>query len=86
MGGGGFITMQSLIIILLIALVLFGGSRLRDLGGQLGGAIKDFRKSVREGEKHEDTDEDPKKIADTQAPQGRVIDGETRKDNDTHRS
>lgn len=33
-------------VILLIALVLFGGRRLRHLGSDLGEAIKGFRRSV----------------------------------------
>jgi len=34
------------VVILLVALVLFGGKRLRHLGSDLGEAIKGFRKSV----------------------------------------
>lgn len=33
-------------VILLIALVLFGGRRLRHLGGDLGESIKGFRRSM----------------------------------------
>lgn len=39
-----------LIIILAIVLVLFGASKLRNIGGDLGGAIKNFRQSVKDGE------------------------------------
>lgn len=42
-----------LVIILLIALLIFGPSRLAGIGSSLGKAIRDFRKSVKE----EDTDE-----------------------------
>jgi len=35
-----------LLIIFLIVLLLFGASRLRDVGGALGGAIRDFRSAV----------------------------------------
>ncbi|HHQ41392.1 MAG TPA: twin-arginine translocase TatA/TatE family subunit [Chromatiales bacterium] len=41
---------KELLIILLIVLVLFGAKRLRTLGSDLGSAIKNFRKAVREGE------------------------------------
>ena len=34
------------LLFLLIVLLLFGGSRLRDMGGALGGAIRDFRSAV----------------------------------------
>ena len=37
-----------LIIILLILVVLFGASRLRGLGGALGGSIREFKTAVRE--------------------------------------
>ena len=39
-----------LIIILVIVLVLFGGKRLKNIGGDLGNAIKGFKKSMKDGE------------------------------------
>ena len=36
-------------IILVIVLLLFGGKRLKNIGGDLGGAIKGFKKSMKEG-------------------------------------
>lgn len=36
------------LVILLVALVLFGSKRLKSLGGDLGEAISGFRRSVRE--------------------------------------
>ncbi|WP_428086086.1 twin-arginine translocase TatA/TatE family subunit [Candidatus Thioglobus sp.] len=41
-----------LIIILVIVLLIFGGKRLKNIGGDLGGAIKGFKKSM----KDKDTD------------------------------
>lgn len=35
-----------LLIIFLIILLIFGASRLRDIGGALGGAIRDFRSAL----------------------------------------
>ncbi len=49
MGMGG-ISVWQLLIVLLIVLLLFGGKKLRSLGGDLGSAIKGFRSSVRDGE------------------------------------
>jgi len=40
-----------LLIILAIVLVLFGGKRLRSLGGDLGGAIKGFKNAMKDGER-----------------------------------
>ncbi|HLA75139.1 MAG TPA: twin-arginine translocase TatA/TatE family subunit [Gammaproteobacteria bacterium] len=43
-------TPTQLIIILAIVLVLFGAKKLRNVGSDLGAAIKNFRSSVKEGE------------------------------------
>ena len=51
-----------LLLILVIVLVLFGGTRLRNLGSDLGSAIRGFRDSMKEGAKAETAEEDPKKI------------------------
>jgi len=37
------------LVILVIVLVIFGASRLRDIGSGLGGAINAFRREVKEG-------------------------------------
>lgn len=47
MGLGGISPVQ-LIIILVIVLLIFGTKKLRSLGGDLGGAIKGFKKAVKE--------------------------------------
>ncbi len=60
------ISVTQLLIILAIVIVLFGTKRLRNLGGDLGGAIKGFRSAVKEGsEEKQITEED-----------GETIDGE----------
>lgn len=43
------ISVTQLIIILVIVIVLFGTRRLRDIGGDLGNAIKGFRSAVKDG-------------------------------------
>lgn len=50
MGIGG-ISVGSLLIILVIVLLLFGTKKLRNIGGDLGGAIKGFRSAMNEGDK-----------------------------------
>ena len=42
------ISIWQLLIILAIVLVLFGAKRLRNLGGDLGSAIKGFRSAMKE--------------------------------------
>jgi len=64
------ISIWQLLIILAIVLVLFGAKRLRNVGGDLGGAIKGFRKAMKDG----DTAADDEKLKDNK--EGRVIDGE----------
>ena len=50
MGLGG-ISIWQLLIVLLIVVLIFGTKRLKTIGGDLGGALKSFRKAV-------DTDEE----------------------------
>ncbi|OOZ40961.1 Sec-independent protein translocase TatA [Solemya pervernicosa gill symbiont] len=39
-----------LVIVLVIVLLLFGTKKLRNVGGDLGGAIKSFKSAVKDGE------------------------------------
>ena len=48
----GSIGMPELIVIFVIALFVFGPSKLPDLGKSLGEAIRGFKKAVSETEKH----------------------------------
>jgi len=49
MGLGG-ISFGSLLLIFLIIVVLFGTKRLRDIGEDLGQAVRNFRKGLQEPE------------------------------------
>ena len=64
------ISIWQLLIILAIVLVLFGAKRLRNVGSDLGGAIKGFKSAMKEGE--EESGEGEK----LENKEGRVIDGE----------
>ncbi len=44
------VSITQLLIILVIVIVLFGTKKLRNVGSDLGGAIKSFRAAVKEGE------------------------------------
>jgi sec-independent protein translocase protein TatA len=46
MPGVGIIEPWHLVVILIIALVIFGPGKLGDVGGQLGRGIKEFRTSM----------------------------------------
>ena len=65
------ISVWQLLIILAIVLVLFGAKRLKNIGSDLGGAIKGFKQSMREGE-----DEANEKKSLDDKDEGHVIDGE----------
>jgi sec-independent protein translocase protein TatA len=54
---------QELMIILVIIVVLFGATRLPQIGSGIGQAIKNFKKSVREGEEIDVTPEKDSKEA-----------------------
>ena len=41
---------RELLIILVIALVLFGAKRLRNVGSDLGAAVRGFKKSMNDGD------------------------------------
>lgn len=44
------IGIKELLVILVVVLIVFGTKRLKNAGGDLGEAIKGFRKAMREGE------------------------------------
>jgi len=49
MGFGG-IGPGSLLLILLIVIVLFGTKKLRNIGADLGGGLKSFKKAMKDGD------------------------------------
>jgi sec-independent protein translocase protein TatA len=56
------IGIKELLVILVIVIVLFGTKKLRNIGTDLGGAIKSFRSAVKEGEedkKHAEDEVEP---------------------------
>jgi len=66
-----------LLIVLGIVILIFGTKKLRNLGGDVGGAIKNFKSAMKDG-----TAEGDNKVEDKS---GRVIDAEsTRKEEEKH--
>lgn len=61
----GGISIWQLLIVLGIVLLLFGTKRLRNLGGDLGGAIKGFKKAMGDEEKS-DSQRDPEQLSSSQ--------------------
>jgi sec-independent protein translocase protein TatA len=76
MGFGG-ISIWSLILILVIVLLLFGTKRLKNVGSDLGGAIKGFRKAMKEGVVEKDEPDQLEK-----KDQENVIEGESTREKD----
>ena len=73
------ISIWQLLIVLGIVVLIFGTKKLRNIGGDIGGAIKNFKQAVKEEGKEGAKDAD--KVEDQSG--GRVIDAEvTRKDKD----
>ena len=64
------ISIWQLLIVLVIVMLLFGTKKLRNLGSDLGGAVKGFRSAVKQGT--DETDE----AAKLEQAEGEVIEGE----------
>ncbi|HWT54484.1 MAG TPA: Sec-independent protein translocase subunit TatA [Rhodocyclaceae bacterium] len=60
------------LIVLLIVVLLFGTSKLKNIGKDLGGAVKGFKEGMRDG-----ADDKP---ADPSAQVGQTIEGEAKRD------
>lgn len=65
-----------LLILLLIVALLFGTKKLRNMGGDIGSAVKSFRSAVKDPDDKESLNE-----ADSQPAQGNVIEGEVEPSN-----
>lgn len=67
-----------LLIILAIVLLIFGAKRLRNIGSDLGGAIKGFKQSMKEGKEDDEPakPEPPAENPKISRPSGRVVDAE----------
>jgi sec-independent protein translocase protein TatA len=74
MGFGG-ISIWSLLLILVIVILLFGTKKLRNVGGDLGSAIKNFKKSVK-------SEEAAKESQETQESDPAIIEGKATEEKD----
>jgi sec-independent protein translocase protein TatA len=52
------IGISELLVILVIVIVLFGTKKIRNLGADLGGAIRSFRTALKDGESDKADDQD----------------------------
>ncbi|MFP5413581.1 MAG: Sec-independent protein translocase subunit TatA [Gammaproteobacteria bacterium] len=81
MGLGG-ISIWQLLIILVIVVMIFGTKRLKNLGGDLGGAIKGFRNAMGDSKEDKSKVHEPLENAHSNNTQEReTVDADT----DTHK-
>lgn len=71
MGIGG-ISIWQLLIVLAIVVLLFGTKRLKGIGGDLGGAIKGFKKAMDDDEPKDKTEGEQSKVEHTEGEQADV--------------
>ncbi len=77
MGLGG-ISIWQLLIVLAIVILLFGTKKLKNIGGDLGGAVKGFKNAMKDAQDAAKDDE-PQKLEKSDE-NGTVIEGEATKE------
>ena len=68
-----------LLIVLAIIILLFGTKKLKNIGGDLGGAVKGFKNAVKDGEAAQSASIEKKDEAEAE---GEVIEGESTREKD----
>lgn len=79
----GGISIWQLLIIAVIVVLLFGTKKLRGMGGDLGSAVKGFKKAMSDEDKpadNKDADFEPKNIAQQKKEASAETTAETKKD------
>lgn len=73
------ISIWQLLIVLAIVILLFGTKKLKNIGGDLGGAVKGFKKAVTEGEEEKNAKANLEK---KESAEDDVIEGESTREKD----
>ena len=60
------ISIWQLLIVLVIIMLLFGTKKLRNIGSDLGGAVKGFKSSMKDGEEEQNKQLNEKNTADAE--------------------
>ena len=73
------ISIWQLLIVLALVILIFGTKKLRNIGGDLGSAVKSFKSAVKQGD---DEDTMKKQIDNDEGTvvEGSVVEGEAKKD------
>ncbi len=75
MGIGG-ISIWQLLIILVIVVLLFGTKKLRNMGGDLGAAVRNFKGAMKDGEEEQNKTADKDSVTEDKKPP--VIEGQAK--------
>lgn len=67
------------LIVLVIILLIFGTKKLRNVGQDLGGAVKGFKEGLKDGEATDAKTSAPNAVPPVQSESGRTIEGEATK-------
>ena len=79
MGFGG-ISVWQLLIVLAIVVLIFGTKKLRGMGGDFGGAIKNFKSAMNDPKQDDTADDKPaEQISSAESSNGETIDVEAKK-------
>lgn len=71
----GSLSIWHWLIVLVIIALIFGTKKLRNVGEDLGGAVKGFKKGIKDANEEADSSKDDglnRKVADTQDPAARA--------------
>ena len=79
MGFGG-ISIWQLLIVLAIVVLLFGTKRLKGIGGDLGNAIKGFKKAMDTDEAVKKEEQEQEKEQEAEKPQQKIAEDSTASD------
>ncbi len=69
----GSLSVWHWLVVLVIVLVVFGTKKLRNIGGDLGGAVKGFKDAVKEGDQAQ---QPAQQIQKAEQKSGETIEGE----------
>ena len=73
----GLFSIWHCLIVLAVVIIIFGTKKLRNMGGDIGAAIRNFKQSVKEESEAKTEQTSPPPADDKQIPgSGRVIDAE----------
>ena len=74
------ISVTQLLIVLVIVIVLFGTKRLRNIGGDLGGAVRGFRSAMKDGEEDKNLTEKDADVIDADVIDADVTEKQSEQD------